>query len=162
MVTFVASLFKDATFFTALCSAVLAAFLVPLFQHRVWRKQKLREQRISVAERFAAMHSNFLLATSLTPSLQSNDKPALQDASKFLEQEALLILIQILFDREDTIRACNNLKALLNKQPPQLSEDSLRELWRMRIDLLSRLFAEAFEVSTERLSKRALKNSHVH
>jgi hypothetical protein len=34
-------------------TGVVVAFLAPHFQHSVWKTQRLREQRIAVADRFA-------------------------------------------------------------------------------------------------------------
>jgi hypothetical protein len=145
------------TFLTSLCSAITVAFAAPRFQHLIWSRQRLREQRISVAERFAAMNSNVRLTTNLSPRLPSADQE--HNASQFLEQDALLILIQVLFDREDTLASGNRLRAWLNSQPPQLSVESFSTLWMLRVDLLGRLFAEAFQVSSKRLSKRAFPKS---
>jgi hypothetical protein len=36
---------------SAIVVALLAAFLNPRFQHSFWKKQKLREQRLLIAER---------------------------------------------------------------------------------------------------------------
>ena len=144
------------TFITSLGSAVvvafLAAFLNPRFQHLFWKKQKLREQRVSTAERFAALHGKFTLAP---------EAPVNPDFSNYFEEDALLILVQVLFAREDTLRSGNRLKEWIRSHPFQLSEyvplEELRELWMLRVDLLSRLFAEAFEIATDDLEERLEK-----
>lgn len=132
---------------SAVVVAVLAAFLNPRFQHLFWKKQKLREQRVSIAERFAALHGK------LTPAAAGID------FSARFEEHALLALVQILFEREDTILSGNRLKAWLDSHPIHLGGSSpisvFMEAWTLRIDLLSRLFAEAFEISTGGLEKRA-------
>ena len=131
---------------TAVAVAFLAAFLNPRFQHFFWKKQKLREQRISIAERFAALHGK------LTPAA------AEVDFSARFEEHAVLALVQVLFEREGTIVSGNHLKAWLDSHPIQLDGSSpisvFMEAWMLRIDLLSRLFAEAFEISIDSLEKQ--------
>jgi len=138
---------------SAVIVAVLAAFLNPRFQHAFWKKQKLREQRVSIAERFAALHGK------LTPAA------AEIDFSARFEEHALLALVQTLFEREDTIVSCTRLMAWLDSHPIRLDGRSpisvFMEAWTLRIDLLIRLFAEAFEISAESLETRGAVHSHV-
>ena len=129
--------------------AVLAAFLNPRFQHTFWKKQKLREQRVSIAERVAALHGKFSLAPEATP------KP---DFSNYFEEDALLILVQVLFEREDTLKSGNLLKSWMSNHPFLLSEtpvSELMELWALREDFLRRVVAEAFEVSMDKIAPRS-------
>jgi hypothetical protein len=139
------------TFFTSVSSAVtvaiLAAFLTPRFQHVFWKKQKLREQRLSVAERFAALHAKVLFNPTSKPEL-----------AEFVEEDALLVLVPILFEREDTIAAAYRLKLWRNSHPRQgMSEEDIRYVWAVRVDILTRLFAEVFEIATWRVEERAKK-----
>ena len=142
------------TFLTSATSAVivaiLAAFLNPRFQHLFWKRQKLREQRVSIAERFAELHVKF----TLTPAVSEN----FQWSSVF-EVDALLVLVQVLFERPDTLESASRLKAWLNSHPLQLSENlpigDFMKLWALRVDLLSRLFAEAFEISTDQVRSKS-------
>jgi hypothetical protein len=117
----------------------------------VWKRQKLREQRLAVAERFAGVSSSFSVVT--------NWARPLEDSSKLLEQDALLVLIQVLFERKRTLDSGTALRSLLNSVPPnQLPQDDLiRALYAQRVDLLACLFAEAFDVSTEDLAERAAR-----
>lgn len=138
---------------SAIVVAVLAGFLNPRFQHHFWKKQKLREQRVLIAERFAALHAKVTFPS--TAEAGRGD-----DLSSFFEEDALLVLVQVLFDRADTRTSGNGLKTWVNNHPMQLQPGNLPvseflEVWKLRVDLLSRLFAEAFEVSTDELEKRA-------
>jgi len=89
---------------TAVIVAFLAAFLNPRFQHLFWKKQKLREQRVLIAERSAALHGEFTLT-----------RAAEVDFSSRFEEGALLALVQVLFECEETIISCNRLKAWLRQ-----------------------------------------------
>lgn len=146
------------TLLTSLSSAVVVAFLGPRFQHLVWKKQKLREQRLSVAERFDATNRNFWLVTNVMPPANADDHARIaEDVAKFLEQRGVLILVMVLFERQGTLDSANKLRACLDSRPQLSSHEYpqyLETLYALRVDLLSRLFAEAFEVSTERLIKR--------
>jgi hypothetical protein len=138
------------TFITSLGTGVIvafvAAFLSPRFQHLFWKKQKLREQRVLIAERFAALHGEFTLA-----------RAAEVDFSSRFEEDALLVLVQVLFEREQTKISGSRLKEWLYNHAIELSASEkpsvLLEVWALRIDLLSRLFAEAFEISTDNQGK---------
>jgi hypothetical protein len=133
---------------TAVIVAVLAAFLTPRFQHLFWKRQKFREQRVSIAERFAALHGKFTLGPV----------EGKFEWSRVFEEDALLIVIQVLFEREDVLISASRLRAWLNTHPLNLSENlpigDLMELWALRVDLLSRLFAEAFEISENRIRSK--------
>jgi hypothetical protein len=126
---------------TAFVAAFLAAYLNSRFQHFFWKKQKLREQRVSIAERFVALHAK------LHPA------DAEIDFSARFEEHVLLALVQVIFDREDTILSGSHLKAWLDSHPIQLSGGSpisvFMEAWTLRINLVSRLFAEAYEMSND-------------
>ena len=98
---------------TAVIVAVLAAFLNLRFQHLFWKRQKLREQRASIAERYAALHGKFTLAPAEGGKFEW---------SSVVEEAALLILVQVLFERQDVLISANRLKAWLNSHPLQLSE----------------------------------------
>src|SRR5207244_718540 len=100
---------------TSLGSAVLVAFFSPRFQHLVWKKQRLREQRISLAERFAKISGDLRIIAHLTPHGSFTDPAAApsEDAAKFLEQEALLLLVQVLFERKRTLDSGTKLKKAL-------------------------------------------------
>lgn len=145
------------TYFISLCSAVVVAFLTPRFQHLVWKRQRLREQPIAIAERFAKVSSNFIVVTDITPPHGASDSAGLlENASGFLEQDALLVLIQILFESRRALDSGNKLKKALTSlrsHPPP--EEGIRRLYALRVDLLSCLFAEAFDISVEKLADRA-------
>lgn len=134
------------TLATSAGTAVIVAFFAPRFQHLVWKSQRLREQRIEVADRFAK--AGFSAHTfALTRSLES--------VTGYLEQAALLVLIQVLFDDSETLRAATEFKTALDAMATAASEEDMRKVHVLRIHLLSRLFAEAFEISTDKLARRA-------
>jgi hypothetical protein len=130
---------------TSTGTAVLAAFLAPRFQHLVWKSQRLREQRIQVADRFAK--DGFSAHTfALSRSVES--------VTGYLEQAALLALIQVLFNDPETLRVATAFKTALDTMPMPASEEDMRRVHVLRIHLLSRLFAEAFNISTGKLARR--------
>ena len=105
---------------------------------------------MSVAERFAALHGKFTLAPIEGERFQW---------SSVFEEGALLILIQVLFERENVLISSTRLKAWLDSHPPQLSESlpigEVKALWALRVDLLTRLFAEAYEISEKRVRSKS-------
>jgi hypothetical protein len=148
------------TVFISLGSALIVAFLSPRFAHLIWKKQKLREQRIAVAERFAKISADIYIVGNLHPRPPQQDvvgSQSLEKVSTFLEQDALLALIHVLFERKDTLASGLNLKKEL-----QSGSRDLQSLYALRVDLLGRLFAEAFEISTEDLAHRARSANPTH
>ena len=125
---------------SAVIVAVLAAYLTPRFQHAVWRRQKLREQRIAVAERFAAMNANFRFASP--DEVEPN-------WGEVFEMDGLLRLVEVLFERGEVRNARENLRAWLDTNPTllsgQLPIDQFMKMWKLRVEVLAALFAEAFE-----------------
>lgn len=134
-------------------AGVVVAFLAPRFQHSVWKTQRLREQRIAVADRFAKIA--FSTDTfSLSRSVES--------ATGYLEQSALLALIQVLFEDPEALRAATAFKAVFDCTPTSsASTEELRQLRALRVHLLALLFAEAFNISTDKLTRRAASKSIV-
>lgn len=132
---------------TSTGTAVLVAFLAPRFQHFVWKTQRLREQRIAVADRFAK--DAFSTHTfSLSRSVES--------VTGYLEQSALLALINVLFNDPETLRAALAFKVAFDRIPASsASNEELKQLHAIRIHLLALLFAEAFNISTDKLARRA-------
>lgn len=137
------------TVFTAAGTGVLVAFLTPRFQHVVWKKQRLREQRIDVAERLAK--------TGFTPAMLTPTASA-EYLAGYLEQAALGVLIQVLFDRPETLHAATLYKNALDVPPPT-SQQQFENLFALRVHLLSSVFAEAFNISTDKLVERARESS---
>ena len=48
------------------------------------------------------------------------------DVSCFVEEDALLVLVQVLFEREDMLASADSLKAWRNAQPAALSEEQFK------------------------------------
>jgi hypothetical protein len=137
------------TIATSAFTAMIVAFLGPQFQHRVWRGQKLREQRMAVAERLAR------IGYSLPVFLHSSAGPPLEVASLYLDQFAILVLIQVLFNERRTLEAGRALKIALDEAAPDTAtEEHIDRLQALRVDLLACMFAEAFGVSMDRLVQR--------
>lgn len=150
------------TLLTSFSSAVIVASLGPSLgprlQHYFWKKQKRGEQRLAVAERFGAMNANFWLVINVVPPTDDHARRA-ADETKFLEQDALLTTVMVLFERRDTRDSASRLRECLNSRPQlphehQQYEEYIKTLYALRVDLSTRLFAEALEISTERLIKR--------
>jgi hypothetical protein len=132
---------------SAVIVAALAAWLNPLFQHRFGKKQKLREQRLSIAERFAGSHAKNLLPPQSTADLLT-----------FIEANAFLVLVPVLFERQETLAASNRLhRWQMDRSLANLSVDEFKYWWALRIDLLTRLFAEAFEIDTNEITRRSAR-----
>jgi hypothetical protein len=125
---------------SAVTVAVLAAFLNPTFQHAVWKKQKLREQRIVIAERFAAINAGFRF---------SSPQEVEPNWGGILEMDGLLRLVEVLFERDETKKAGSGLRLWLDSHGMLLTGElpisQFMEMLRLRVELLARLFAEAFE-----------------
>jgi hypothetical protein len=82
-----------------------------------------------------------------------------EDVATFLEQDGVLVTVMVLFERRDTLDSASKLRGWLKNKPPsshdcRLYEQYLKTLYALRVDLSARLFAEAFEVSTDVLIKR--------
>lgn len=136
-------------------TAVIVAYLGPQFQHLMWKKQKLREQRINVAERFAKLGSHLSVAThSVSPTAPASQ--LLEVASLYLEQFALLQIIQVLFEEPITREAGTAFKRVLDEIPPKTAGsetfENVSKINLFRVQLLACLFAEAYEISTSRLA----------
>jgi hypothetical protein len=132
-------------------TGVVVAFLAPHFQHSVWKTQRLREQRIAVADRFAK--TAFSTVTfSLSQSVES--------ITGYLEQSALLALIQVLFNDTETLQTATAFKSAFDRMPTSsASSEDLKQLHALRIQLLALLFAEAFDISTDKLARRTASKS---
>lgn len=127
------------SFSSAVIVASLGPSLGPRIQHHFWKKQKLGEQRLAVAERFDAMNRNFWLMTNVIPPTDDHAKLA-EDVTKFLEQDGLLTTVMVLFERRDTLDSASGLREWLNNRPRvshdyQQYEQYLKTLYAIRFDL---------------------------
>jgi hypothetical protein len=123
------------------------------FQHLVWRKQKLSEQRVLMAERLARLHASSWIMTHGAPL---EVRAALDVAGQYLELFSLLVQIQVLFDGKDTLAAGNALKTALDEGPPNTAtEERQQRLYALRVQLLACVNAEAFGISVKKLRRRA-------
>lgn len=142
------------TIATSVGTAVIVAFLAPRFQHFVWKAQRLREQRIAIAERFAKINISLPVFTHSAPPPTS--PTALQIGELYIEQFALLALIQVLFNDRETLAVATTFREALDRAAPDtLSPEQLQKLGVLRADLQARLFAEAFGISANKLTRRA-------
>ena len=108
--------------------AVTVAYLGPRFQHLVWKKQKLREQRIAVAQQFSEISSDFRIATHWLSLDASKPEAAREGLSKLLEQDALLVLVRVLFTADGTMTSADNLRMRLNAAQLPLSVEEQKAL----------------------------------
>lgn len=144
-------------------AGVIVAFVSPRFAHLVWKKQKLRDQQILIAERFARISANFIVLTHMTSpdwnAAQFGTDKMLDNFSAIQEQESLLVLIWCLFKRKDTLDAVLRLKqglrGLSTAPDRRRSEEEIRMLYKLRVDLLSKLFGEAFDLTDDLLKRKA-------
>jgi hypothetical protein len=78
--------------------------------------------------------------------------------SDFVEEDALLALTPVLFEREDTIAASYRMKSWRTAhRMVGMSEEEVKEIWALRIDIQTRLFAEAFEITPRQVTERTRK-----
>lgn len=138
---------------SAIISGTAVAFLSPRFAHSVWKKQKLREQQVAVAEQFAKLFSDLHIAGNLRP-VPSLDEGSMEIESRFHEQRALFILAFVLFDWEDTLSFGIKLLKLIND-----NSHDFQALSSLRAEFLARMFAEALDISPEKITKRSAKLS---
>lgn len=137
-------------------TAIVVAFLGPRFQHFIWRTQKIREQRIAVAERFAKIGTALSIFAHSSRRDIANRDELLETGSLYLEQFSILVLVRVLFDDPQTLASCDALKAALDETTPDTaSVENVGKLHALRVQLLACLFAEAFGVSTKKLIHRA-------
>jgi hypothetical protein len=149
------------TFGASAITAVTVAFLGPRFQHIVWRSQRLREQRIAVAERLAKIGASLYVATHAAPAVtMTAPERAVETAELYLEQFSLLALVQVLFNDPGTLEAGTAFKRVLDEATPTgVSVEYRQKLHAYRVNLLSRLFAEAFGISVKKLERRAKRKN---
>src|ERR1039457_4617442 len=140
---------------SAVMSGTAVAFLSPRFAHSIWKKQKLREQQVAVAEQFANIFSDLHIAGNIVPK-PSHDEGSMKIASRFYEQYSLFILAFVLFEREDTLSLGNRLLKMVND-----GSHDFKTLYSLRTEFLAHMFAEALGISTEKISQRSAKlNAH--
>ena len=91
----------DSGLETALVSAFIAAavsFSVavfgPLFTYCLWKRQKRKEQQLTVSQRFAALSASLFAFTGIDAMVGSET----QTVATALEMHALLRLIPVLFN----------------------------------------------------------------
>jgi hypothetical protein len=126
------------TIVVSLGCSVVVAYLTPQFSHFAWRKQKRREQQLEIAERFAQSNSNLWLASN-TPSAGLVD----MDNAR-IAQNALVLLIVMLFDDEDTL-------SLIAELRKKIASDDEEGDVVLRMRIAPRLFAEALGIHMEPL-----------
>ena len=146
---------------SAIISGTAVAFLSPRFAHSIWKKQKLREQQVTVAERFEKLFSDLHIAGNIRPVPPRGkliDEKSLENSlkveSRFWEQHALFILTFVLFERDDTLSLGMRLKRMIDDR----SKD-YPALYSLRMEFLAYMFAEAFGISPEKIAHRSAKLS---
>ena len=130
---------------TALVSASIAAVVSvsvavfsPLFTHHLWKRQKRKEQQLAVAERFAAVFSEFVALARFDMG-DSSWKAA--DVARFetirTEFHGILYSVFVLFDSDVSKRRAEDLMFAKKIGTLECAE------------LQSFLFAEALDLSTK-------------
>lgn len=78
-------------------AAVTAAWLAPLFQHGIWKKQKLREVRLDIARQFQAVTDEMaaLWMEETDPNLYNKT---------IMQMNSLLNCARVLFTRPETLQ----------------------------------------------------------
>ena len=120
----------DSALETALIAAAVSlsvSLISPAFTHHLWKRQKLKEQQLAVAERFAAILAGF-----------PEDKPdePIQLSWHFT---SLLVLIGTLFENEELREVA---RGLARTEPPFTARLHAREFGRLQ----TLLFEEALEI----------------
>ena len=147
------SVMNVLTVVLSLLSALIVAFLSPKFGYFVWRKQRRREQQLALADRFAKLNSDLRIIGNLKPRPKegesSSERHAVDAAAPFLEQNALLSLIFVAFERKHTLESALMLKRAVD------AGTAFQSIYSLRVDLLARLFAEALEIPPDVISRRS-------
>jgi hypothetical protein len=93
---------------SAIVASLSTAALIPTVQHLYWRRQKLREQKLVLAERFGNLLPRIVLLFQPGPSEESINQ-------LMGEIDAVLFVSQVLFKKQTKV-ACFNAHVLLKLQ----------------------------------------------
>ena len=119
-------------FLSSFVTLLVAMVIAPLVSHRIWKKQKLRDQQLAIAQRFASLLSTMMSYEALISTVEYDHKWG-STLSEFL---GILKTIQVLFKRE-------GIGTLAARLPPE--KDRMLD-GAKGAELQARLFAEALNV----------------
>lgn len=128
---------------SGLVAAILTSIIAPAIQHFIWRRQKLREQKLAVAERLAGIVPKLIRLFDL--DTERHEKNQLIG-----EIDALLFTCQVLFSRT-TKEACYKLHLLLkqrnrcaDKSDPIIVVDYFSSVYQAAADALAYAYGDVF------------------
>jgi hypothetical protein len=126
---------------TSLIVALAVAYFAPKFQHGVWKKQKLREQRLETAKQFQACASDLAFIWDL-----DSDDAARQRRNKLLtDLNSICSTVRILFDRKETRSFCDMFQRCLAAPPDSPPPLDFTTAYSARSEIVARLFAESLD-----------------
>jgi hypothetical protein len=125
--------------------SVCVAVISPMFTHRLWKRQKRKEQQLAIAERFAVLFSE-VVALENTSDLEQTSANELRFWSAQVEFRGLLYAIQVLFENSVITQRATDLWA---------GEDKVNLL--ICAELQAFLFAEALDIPTSKIPTRGYR-----
>jgi hypothetical protein len=133
----------------SLVVSLVLIYLSPWFTHLVWKKQKRKEQQLAIADRFAKLSYDLNIVRDSCPGPEDTREVFFEKSSLFLEQNALILLIRVLFDHKRTVNAEQRFRDLMLTDMPDVNRMHI-----LRSELMACLFAEALEIPFEPPSQR--------
>jgi hypothetical protein len=145
---------EDVTLLVGILSPVASAVVTltvllaaPRLNFRVWKKQKLREQQLEVAKKFAEVSTNFYVFFNIKPIRDedaSDPAKVVEAFAPVFEQQLTMTLIAVLFEHKPTLDRLDQLKEAIVEVGG--SPEKLSEMSRVRNQISALLYAEAHEV----------------
>jgi hypothetical protein len=117
------------------------SWIVRWFTHRFWKRQKLKEQQLAVAERFSVLRQE-LLASS---GIQEGDA-FVRSVHAREEMAGLLYMVPVLFEKKEVVTRVDDLKHL------RIVDNNIHG---QRVELQCYLFAEALDLPFDKIKYRA-------
>jgi hypothetical protein len=127
--------------------ALTVLWVGPRLTFMVWKKQKLREQQLEVAKKFAEVSTNFFVFFNIKPIRDEDASDTAKIVEAFapvFEQQLTMTLIAVLFKHEPTLDNLDKLKEGFGEEGG--SHEKLSEMSRVRNEISALLYAEALEV----------------
>jgi hypothetical protein len=138
---------------TSLVVALAVSFAAPRFNFGIWKKQKLREQQLSIAERFAKLGADMYVYSNVLPRVAKDHEDAkrfVEAMAPMLEQRALVGLMSVLFDNEELWLLGTELGEIYDSG----DEEGAKRIPEIRGRMMEMMYAEALEISSRKLAKR--------
>jgi hypothetical protein len=143
---------EDVTLLIGILSPIASAVTTltvllsaPRLNFRVWKKQRLREQQLQVADKFAKLSANFFIHMNLQPVRKQDARDnakIIEGFTPVFEQNVTFTLIGVLFEHPRTLEKLDLLKQALEGDN---SENTIRAASRIRSEIAALLYAEALE-----------------